>query len=897
MSWKESVLQAIKGLRGWMQVADVSDPEVIVGVGTSLEAGFSKVPEGETLAAVSHQMLLRLQAIYQGQVDDAPQAMLDLAKSVEIAQSYLEGTVTEDGLSEAMALSGGDGAASDDAPAGQPASDDDAPAPAGDSAPALGTHLEQLAGRVVAMDPGDTDNLQALHEQLLTTAAREGLALEVTEPIGVAAAQLDMILKGVAPDDGDAMDLAAEQLQVAAAAAPAEAEVLAEELPQSAQDQPGAAEADDDPPLTEEPPAEAPAVEDPQVEQPAEEAPPERPAEEAPPAKVEAPAFEGEAILAEDTDLDLLKDFIVECLDHINMAEAALLELESNPDNLDQISVVFRAFHTIKGTSGFLDLQRIQRCAHLAENLLDRARDGELRMIGGYADLALQSSDALKMMISELDGLAPGSPTPVPENFDELLAVLSDPEAAGVSEEEDTQPMRVGDILVGKGAASRDDVERAAENQGSTPIGRKLVEDRKTQPKDVVDAVRTQKKMSGSTTESSVRVGTDRLDSLINMVGELVIAQSMVQQDPTVTEGEGGRLARNVSHAGKIIRELQDLTMSLRMVPLKATFQKMARLVRDVSRKAGKQVQFVTEGEDTEIDRTMVETLGDPLIHMMRNSCDHGVETAEDRVAAGKDPTGTVTLRAYHAAGNVVIEIADDGKGLDREKILAKAVERGLVDANKAKDLPDNEVFGMIFQPGFSTADQVTDVSGRGVGMDVVRKNIESVRGRIEVSSKQGRGTTVTLRLPLTMAIADAMLLRVGEQRYLLPTITIEQSFRPEPGMVTTVTGQGEQVLLRGELLPVFRLNELFDIPESCSDPTEGLLIIIEGEGRRCALMVDEILGQQQVVIKSLGQALGTIAGVSGGAILGDGQVGLILDSTGILKLANQRGRSPASAA
>jgi len=885
MSWKESVLQAIKGLRGWMQVADVSDPEVIVGVGTSLEAGFSKVPEGETLAAVSHQMLLRLQAIYQGEVDDAPQAMLDLAKSVEIAQSYLEGTVTEDGLSESMALAGGDGVA---------VASDDAPAPAGDSAPALGTHLEQLAGRVVAMDPGDTDNLQTLHEQLLTTAAREGLALEVTEPIGVAAAQLDMILKGVAPDDGDAMDLAAEQLQVAAAAAPAEAEVLAEELPQSAQGQPVAAKADDDQPAAEE----SPAAEDPQVDQPAEEeAPPEQPAEEAPPAKVEAPTFEGEAILAEDTDLDLLKDFIVECLDHINMAEAALLELESNPDNLDQISVVFRAFHTIKGTSGFLDLQRIQKCAHLAENLLDRARDGELRMIGGYADLALQSSDALKMMIGALDGLAPGSPTPVPENFDELLAVLSDPEATGVSEEEDTQPMRVGDILVGKGAASRDDVESAAENQGSTPIGQKLVEDQKTQPKDVVDAVRTQKKMSGSTTESSVRVGTDRLDSLINMVGELVIAQSMVQQDPTVTEGEGGRLARNISHAGKIIRELQDLTMSLRMVPLKATFQKMARLVRDVSRKAGKQVQFVTEGEDTEIDRTMVETLGDPLIHMMRNSCDHGVETAEDRVAAGKDPTGTVTLRAYHAAGNVVIEIADDGKGLDREKIVAKALERGLVDANKARDLPDNEVFGMIFQPGFSTADQVTDVSGRGVGMDVVRKNIESVRGRIEVTSKQDRGTTVTLRLPLTMAIADAMLLRVGEQRYLLPTITIEQSFRPEPGMVTTVAGQGEQVLLRGELLPVFRLNELFDIPESCSDPTEGLLIIIEGEGRRCALMVDEILGQQQVVIKSLGQALGTIAGVSGGAILGDGRVGLILDSTGILKLANQRGRSPASAA
>jgi two-component system chemotaxis sensor kinase CheA len=892
-----------------MQVADVSDQEVIVGIGTSLEAGFSKVPEGETLADVAHQMLLRLQAIYQGQVDDASAAMLELAKSVEIAQSYLEGTVDEAGLAEAMTLAGGDGVST---PAGDTPGEPETPEPSAE-APDLGTHLEQLAGRVVAMDPENIDAIGELHQQLLTTAAREGLALEVTEPIGVAAAQLDMILKGVAPDNGDALELAAEHLHQAAAAAPEQAEVLPEGLTdEPAAPQPAEAPAVETPEPVAEEPQEEPVVESesgeqPVAEEPAEETPAEEPAaqetaedapvEEKPAVEVEAPSFDGDAVLPAETDMDLLKDFIVECMDHINMAEAALLELESNPDDLDQISVVFRAFHTIKGTSGFLDLQRIQKCAHLAENLLDRARDGQLRMTGGFADLALQSSDALKMMISELDGLTPGDPTPIPENFDELLAVLSDPEGAGVSEEEDTQPMRVGDILVGKGAANRDDVEQAAETQGTTPIGQKLVQDQKTQPKDVVDAVRTQKKMGTGTAESSVRVGTDRLDNLINMVGELVIAQSMVQQDPTVTESEGGRLNRNVSHAGKIIRELQDLTMSLRMVPLKPTFQKMARLVRDVSRKAGKQVQFVTEGEDTEIDRTMVETLGDPLIHMMRNSCDHGIETAEERLAAGKDPTGTVILRAYHAAGNVVIEIADDGKGLDREKILAKAVERGLVDAGKARDLPDNEVFGMIFQPGFSTAAQVTDVSGRGVGMDVVRKNIESVRGRIEVSSTTGKGTTVTLRLPLTMAIADAMLLRVGKQRYLLPTVTIEQSFRPEPGMVTTVAGQGEQVLLRGELLPVFRLNELFDIPESCTDPMEGLLIIIEGEGKRCALMVDEILGQQQVVIKSLGQALGTITGVSGGAILGDGRVGLILDSTGILKLATQEGRSPASAA
>jgi two-component system chemotaxis sensor kinase CheA len=350
------------------------------------------------------------------------------------------------------------------------------------------------------------------------------------------------------------------------------------------------------------------------------------------------------------------------------------------------------------------------------------------------------------------------------------------------------------------------------------------------------------------------------------------------------------RLQRNVSHAGKIIRELQDLTMSLRMVPLKSVFQKMNRLVRDLARKSGKQVEFLTEGEDTEIDRNMVESLNDPLVHMIRNSLDHGVETAEQRREKGKNPTGTVLLRAYHAAGNVVIELHDDGKGLDRDRISAKAVEKGLIE--KGRDIPDNEVFNLIFAPGFSTAEKITDVSGRGVGMDVVKRNIESLRGRIEVSSTAGEGTTFHVRLPLTMAITDAMILRVGQSRYLLPTISIEQSFQPETEAIFTVTGRGEMVLLRGELLPMFRLHELFHIPEAVQEPQEGLLIVIEGDGKRCALMVDELLGQQQVVIKSLGRNMASIPGVSGGAILGDGRVGLILDALGLLQLAEGRTES-----
>lgn len=603
-------------------------------------------------------------------------------------------------------------------------------------------------------------------------------------------------------------------------------------------------------------------------------------------------------ILPEDSDMDLLKEFCVECLDHITSSEGALLDLEANSDDPEPINVVFRAFHTIKGTSGFLGLDVIQKVAHLAENLLDRARDGEIHIVGGYADLALRSSDALKLMIQGLEGSTPGQELSIPDDLEELLGVLADPEAAGVGEDDLAEPMRVGDILVAQAKVNREDVEAAAKQQGNKPIGQELVDEGKAKATDVAQAIRAQKRMANAPKtagEASIRVSTDRLDNLMNMVGELVIAQSMVAQDPFVAGGENPRLARNVSHAGKIIRELQDLTMSLRMVPLKATFQKMARLVRDLGRKSGKQVQFTCEGEDTEIDRSMVEVLNDPLVHMIRNACDHGVESPEDRAAAGKNPTGNVTLRAYHSAGNVVIELQDDGKGLDRDKILAKALDRGLVD--HGRELSDSEVFMQIFQPGFSTAEKVTDVSGRGVGMDVVKKSIDSIRGRIETTSKLGHGTTFSLRLPLTTAIADAMLLQVGKQHYLLPTISIEQSFKPEPEAISTIKGQGEVVMLRGDLLPIFRLHKLFDVPEAITDVNEGLLIVIEGEGKRCALMVDELLGQQQVVIKSLGEMLGHIPGVSGGAILGDGRVGLILDAVGLVHMINSKGDSLEAAA
>ena len=599
---------------------------------------------------------------------------------------------------------------------------------------------------------------------------------------------------------------------------------------------------------------------------------------------VQAPTDEPPALLPADTDVELLGEYTAESLDHIVSAEAALLELENNPTNAEPINTVFRAFHTIKGTSGFLALGPIGDLAHWAESLLDRARTGEIQIHGVYADLALKSCDMLRGMIAALPEIAPGEPLVIPANYDILLAELEDPEAVLAAAPE-PEPARLGDILVAKGQIERDTVEEVAKDQGDDPIGKTLIDAQAVSTADVVGALRTQKRMSGAATEGTVRVGTDRLDSLVNMIGELVIAQSMVAQDAPAAQGVGQRLIRNVTHAGKIIRELQDLTMALRMVPLKGSFQKMLRLVRDLAKSTGKEARLIVDGEDTEIDRNMVEVIGDPLVHLMRNAVDHGLEAADRRAAAGKDLVGTLRLKAYHSAGSVVIELQDDGQGLDRDAIVAKAVQQGLIDADR--DLSDSEVYGLIFQPGFSTAQTVTDVSGRGVGMDVVKRSIESLRGRIEVRSTPGKGATFTIRLPLTMAIADAMLVRVGEERFLLPTISIERSFRPAEGDVSTVGQRGETVMVRDELLPVFRLHTLFNVDGAVTDVHDALLIIVDGEGARFALMVDELLDQRQVVIKSLGDSLGHLTGVTGGAILGDGRVGLILDPGGLLEIAH----------
>lgn len=386
---------------------------------------------------------------------------------------------------------------------------------------------------------------------------------------------------------------------------------------------------------------------------------------------------------------------------------------------------------------------------------------------------------------------------------------------------------------------------------------------------------------SGANSDNeTVRVDRRRLDELINQIGELVIGVSMVERE--VIAVNHGNESSAMMQLGKIVRDLQELSLSLRMVPIGATFQKMARVVHDISRKLGKQIDFVTEGDDTELDKSVVDKIGDPLIHMVRNAADHGIELPEVRVAAGKSPSGRVTLRAFQQGGNIFIELTDDGRGLNRQAILSKAVERGIIAHGET--LSDNDICNLIFQPGFSTAKEITDISGRGVGMDVVRRNVEELQGSVQVRSTEGEGSTMTVRLPLTLAILDGLLIQVRSEVYVIPLLSVVESISLEPSEIRMLVSAGEVIMLRGEIIPVISLCSLLQ-GEPASDNQKRLLVIVEDQGRRLALIVDELLGQQQVVIKNLEANFRKVPGVAGATILGDGCVALILDICGIAML------------
>lgn len=565
--------------------------------------------------------------------------------------------------------------------------------------------------------------------------------------------------------------------------------------------------------------------------------------------------------LSLEADGDLLREFINESQEHLQNIENGVLVLEDNPADADTLNSIFRAFHTFKGGSGFLNLTPIKNLAHELESLLDAARQHKLAINSGIIDIILQGGDTLKTFVAQicgqLNGTNGGRPIIVPtlQLIARVKAVLANPEAAVVS-----VPSPVADAAVAQGSGPAD-----------PPATTATVKPANTHTTAVAG--------SGG----SVKVDTVKLDSLIDLVGELVISESMVVQDPELLRSPSRNLARNLSQLRRITSELQRTAMSLRMVPVRATFQKMNRLVRDLSAKQNKQVQLVLSGEDTELDRNIVEEISDPLVHMIRNAADHGVEQPEARVAKGKPALGTIQLRAFHRGGNVVIQIKDDGNGLNKDRLLAKAREKGLVKPNETPS--DKEIYNLIFAAGFSTAETITDISGRGVGMDVVRRNIENLRGKVDIDTVLGQGTTFTIYLPLTLAIIDGMIVSVGGDRYIIPTLSVRESFRPKPEMISTVYERGEMVNVRGRLCPLLRLYRYFDQPTQITEPTDGIVVVVEsGDQTRC-LLVDELIGKQEVVIKSLGGALKKNPSLAGGAVLGDGRVGLILNVDALVKL------------
>lgn len=699
-----------------------------------------------------------------------------------------------------------------------------------DDLPALGAFLEELEGLKAHVSGAGPAGAEPLVAQLLEVTRRLVLqeipaALEAVELLGQGVALLQQLAAGRPPENCPE-DWQAYQCLLA--------EVTGTEPPK-----PGA-------PAGDTPPAPASA----------------------------APAFD---------DPELVANFLTEAGEHLEGIETRLVYLEQHPDDLEAVNAIFRPFHTIKGVAGFLHLEQIQTAGHELESLLDRVRSGTQPVTPELVDTILFGVDLLREMLADLrEALATSRPLHV---FD--LSPLAT-RIAALTEAPSLSP-RLGEILVREGDLEADDLEAALERQrqaeAGRPLGEILVEQGKVAPKKVAQALVQQlsEAKGEAAAPAAIKVDLAKLDTLVDLMGELVIVQSQIRQNPAVLAAADQKLVRDLGQMARITTELQKISMSLRMVPIGATLRRMTRLVRDLAHKTGKLVTLHLEGEDTEIDRNMVEAIYDPLVHLVRNAVDHGLETPEERRAQGKPPEGRLVLRAYHKGGSVILDIEDDGRGLNRAAILAKARERGLVGPG---ELSPAQIDHLIFEPGFSTASQITEVSGRGVGMDVVKQTVERLRGKIDIHSRPGEGTRFSLRLPLTLAIIDGLVVRVGSERYILPTVAVRETLRPAREDYFTVEGRGELIQVRQLLLPLVRLHRLLGLAGPEPDPWEALVLVVEHEGDCRAFLVDEILGKQEVVIKSLGSLLQNRPGLAGGTILGDGRVGLILDVGGAFSLA-----------
>lgn len=616
--------------------------------------------------------------------------------------------------------------------------------------------------------------------------------------------------------------------------------------------------------------------------------------------------------------------FFEEAEEHLAALEHLLLTLDVEQPDAEALNGIFRAAHSIKGSSGMFGFDDLTAVTHVLETLLDKVRCGQIGVQAQMIDVLLESRDVLAQLLAAHKAERPDPEIPVQATVARLQALIDASGAVAVAAEDgfgffadapgaplpqayglfadEAAPPAASEPAYGlfddaPGLPVTPQVETpptAAESAAyglfSGAPGAPQVPDAAGVPGH--DRRSTDKRAAPAGTpaeseSSSIRVSVERIDSLINQVGELVITQAMLAQLSAVLDpAEHERIYQALSQLEHNTRELQEAVMSIRMLPISFVFNRFPRLVRDACGKLGKQVELVLRGEHTELDKGVIEKLTDPLTHIVRNSIDHGIELPAERLAAGKPAMGTVRMSAFHQGGRIVVEISDDGKGLARERILAKAKEQGMPVSD---EMPDSEVWQLIFMPGFSTAEAVTDLSGRGVGMDVVRRNITSIGGRIDISSVAGQGTHIAIRLPLTLAILDGMIVEVGRVHYVVPLTYIVESLQLKAEHIYSMSGSSSAVIsVRNEYLPLLSLHRLLNLPGEPPAAVGSIVLILEAEGNTFALQVDELVGQQQVVIKSLEQNFRRVEGITGATIMGDGSVALILDVDALPRLAGQ---------
>ena len=584
--------------------------------------------------------------------------------------------------------------------------------------------------------------------------------------------------------------------------------------------------------------------------------------------------------------------FFEEAGENLDQMEHKLIELDLLSVDDEELNGIFRCAHSIKGgaaTFGFADVAEL---THNMESLLDKLRRHELQPTTAMVDALLESADASRSLLARHQ-TGSGSVLPTADLVRRIADLASG--RAAVAPSKPTAAAKVeaavdadfglfDDAPAAPAAVARPETSEDA-NYGffaAAPVALAVLATSVVQEEGELKANPKAATSKAQLEATTIRVAVSKVDQLINLVGELVITQAMLAQnsrslDPALNQ----QLMAGLADLDRNTRDLQESVMSIRMIPMSIVFSRFPRMLRDLASKLGKKVEMVMQGEATELDKGLVEKIIDPLTHLVRNSCDHGIEMPEVRLANGKSAHGTITLSAAHQGGSIVIEVRDDGRGLSREKILLKARERGL---DVSDQLSDAEVWQLIFAPGFSTADAVTDVSGRGVGMDVVIRNITALNGTVEIDSAEGEGMKVSVRLPLTMAIMDGMSVGVGHEVYILPLSSVVESFLVNAEAVSTV-GQGSQLVkVRDEYMPVIELDKVFQVPRKDQEKANSIMVVVEAEGSRAALLVDELLGQQQVVVKNLESNYRKVPNVSGATILGDGKVALILDTGGLIR-------------